>query len=193
MGNSDRGKRTPLSEVRKLSALPSLPSNNSWPWGSQLSFPGIRSAPADKEANVALGRMNICTASFKWTKSYANVAPNTHIKGTLPGRENLKGQVQSKDKLAHKEKAPSGQHYNHSPGPACKGRVGRALSEGVPLKPDSSKCPGVVAAGHHVQGPSRCSFLMLVNITIYRSHPGAKTHRRTEVSCSLMDCEKNQN
>lgn len=46
-----------------------------------------------------------------------------HIKGTLRGRENLKGQVQRKDKLAHKDKAHSGQHYHLGPQPALKGSV----------------------------------------------------------------------
>lgn len=49
---------------------------------------------------------------------------NTHIKGTLPGREHLKGQVQRKDKLAHKDKALSGQPDKPSPGPARGGREG---------------------------------------------------------------------
>lgn len=43
---------------------------------------------------------------------------NSHMKGSLPGRENLKGQTQREDKLAHKDKALSGQHCRHSPGPA---------------------------------------------------------------------------
>lgn len=118
---------------------------------------------------------------------------NTHIKGTLPGREHLKGQVQREDKLAHKDKALSGQRDKPSPGPARGGREGEGW-DGLSLKVSRSRCPGTVTAGHHSRGPSRHSLLMLVNVNTSSSHAGATIHSKTDVSRRLRDHQRtNQN